>query len=205
MQLKLISPNGGHSEEITVLATTFGREFNEPLVHQVVTAYLAGARSGTKAQKSRADVRGGGKKPHAQKGTGRARAGSSRSPLWRSGGVTFAAVPRDFSQKVNKKMYRGAMCSILSQLVRSERLHVSKDINIENHKTKSLIEFLAKFNLTEALIVVKHLDENLYLAARNLPRVYICEVTSLDPVSLVKSKNVLIAEDALRHLEGTLS
>jgi large subunit ribosomal protein L4 len=205
MQLKLISPAGGNAEEITVLATAFGREFNEPLVHQVVTAYLAGARSGTKAQKSRGDVRGGGKKPWNQKGTGRARAGSSRSPLWRSGGVTFAAVPRDHSQKVNKKMYRGAMCSILSELVRSNRLHVSKEITLETPKTKALLEFLHKFSLTDALIVVKHLDENLYLAARNIPRINVCEVTSLDPVSLIKSKNVLIAEDALRHLEGTLS
>jgi len=205
MQLKLISPADGKFEEITVLATAFGREFNEPLVHQVVTAYLATARAGTKAQKSRGEVRGGGKKPHAQKGTGRARAGSSRSPLWRTGGVTFAATPRDFTQKVNKKMYRGAMCSILSQLVRSERLHVSKEISVDSPKTKGLIALLKNFSLTEALIVVKHLDENLYLAARNLPRVYVCEVGSLDPVSLVKFKNVLMAEDALRHLEGTLS
>ena len=186
---------------VTLSDATFGRDFNEALVHQIVTAYMAGARQGTKAQKTRAEVSGGGIKPWRQKGTGRARAGSSRSPIWRSGGVTFAAKPRSFEQKVNKKMYRAAMQSILSELIRQERLIVADVFAVETHKTKEFIAKLKQFELTNVLIISDEVNENLYLAARNVPHVGITEASSIDPVSLIAYEKVLITLPALKQLE----
>ena len=206
MKLLVAAPGGSGQTKITVSATTFGRDYNEALIHQVVTAYMAASRSGTRAQKTRSEVSGGGIKPWRQKGTGRARAGTIRSPLWRTGGVVFAAKPQDFTQKVNRKMYRGAMCSILSELVRLERLMVVKDteIALEVPKTKDLLKRLADYGVTEALLVVKNWDTNLYLAARNLHKVEVCEISKLDPLSLVKYKNVIMTEDAVRQIEEVL-
>lgn len=193
------------SGSVDVLDATFGAEFNEPLVHQVVTAYLAGARAGTKAQKRRSDVRGGGIKPWAQKGTGRARAGTSRSPIWVGGGRTFAAKPRSFEQKVNKKMYRAAMRSMLSELVRQERLIVVKDLQLEAPKTKMLASRLKELNLDNVLILNEAFDENVFLAARNLPNVGICDAASIDPVVLIRFERVLITLPALKLIEERLS
>jgi large subunit ribosomal protein L4 len=206
MELLVATPGGSGQTKINVSATTFGRDFNEHLVHQVITAYMAGGRSGTRAQKTRAEVRGGGIKPWAQKGTGRARAGTIRSPLWRTGGIIFAAKPQDFTQKVNRKMYRGAMSSILSELVRLNRLLIVKDneITLVAPKTKDLINRLVDYGVTEALLVVKNWDANLYLASRNLSKVEVCDVSKLDPVSLVKYKNVIMTEDAVRQIEEVL-
>ena len=186
---------------VTISDATFGRDFNEALVHQVVTAYMAGARQGTKAQKTRAEVRGGGIKPWRQKGTGRARAGASRSPIWRSGGVTFAAKPRSFEQKVNKKMYRAAMQSILSELIRQERLVVADTFAVESHKTKEFVAKLKEFELSNVLIISDEVNENLYLAARNVPHVGITEASSIDPVSLIAYEKVLVTLPALKQLE----
>ena len=183
----------------------FGREYNQTLVHQVVTAYMAGARAGTKAQKSRSDVRGGGAKPWRQKGTGRARAGTSRSPIWRSGGVTFAARPRDHSQKVNRKMYRSAICAILSELVRKDRMIIVESFKLEQPKTKELIAKLKDFNLSDVLVVSEDVDENLYLASRNLYHVGITDVASLDPVSMVGFDKMLVTVDALKKIEEWLA
>lgn len=206
MELVLAVPGGAGTTKIDVSASTFGRDFNEALVHQVVTAYLAGSRSGTKAQKTRSEVRGGGAKPWRQKGTGNARAGTIRSPIWRTGGVTFAAKPRDFTQKVNRKMYRGAMCAILSELVRLNRLLVVKDaeLALEQPKTKKLLDKLAGFEVQNSLLVVKEWDTNLYLAARNLASVEVSEVSKVDPVSLIKYQNVIITESAVREIEEVL-
>ena len=206
MELLVAAPGGSGHAKINVSANTFGRDFNEPLVHQVITAYMAGGRAGTRSQKTRAEVRGGGKKPWAQKGTGRARAGTSRSPLWRSGGIIFAAKPQDFTQKVNRKMYRGAMSSILSELVRLNRLLVVKDaeLSLEVPKTKELINRLTSYGVTEALVVVKNWDANLFLAARNLTKVEVCDINKLDPVSLVKYQNVIMTEEAVRQIEEVL-
>lgn len=186
---------------VTISDATFGRDFNEALVHQVVTAYMAGARQGTKAQKTRAEVRGGGIKPWRQKGTGRARAGSSSSPIWRSGGVTFAAKPRSFEQKVNKKMYRAAMQSILSELIRQERLIVADTFAVDTHKTKEFVAKLKEFELSNVLIISDEVNENLYLAARNVPHVGITEASSIDPVSLIAFEKVLVTLPALKQLE----
>jgi large subunit ribosomal protein L4 len=180
--MKLKSVNG--DSLLQVSEATFGGKFNEALVHQVITAYRNAGRSGTKAQKSRAEVRGGGRKPHAQKGTGQARAGSSRSPIWVGGGKTFAAKPRDFAQKVNRKMYRGALRSMLSELARTERLLVTDGIALEAPKTRLLANQLKAWALPSVLIVVEATDEKLYLAARNLPHVEVIEVTALNPLSL---------------------
>lgn len=206
MELLVAAPGGSGQNKIEVSANTFGRDFNEPLVHQVITAYMAGGRSGTRAQKTRAEVSGGGIKPWRQKGTGRARAGTIRSPLWRKGGIIFAAKPQDFSQKVNRKMYRGAMASILSELVRLNRLFVVKaaDVTLEAPKTKDLIKRLEGYGVAEALVVVNNWDTNLFLAARNLPKVEVCEINKLDPVSLVKYQNVIMTEDAVRKIEEVL-
>ncbi|PWV69973.1 50S ribosomal protein L4 [Halomonas sp. A11-A] len=190
---------------VEVSDTTFGKEFNEALVHQVVTAYLAGGRQGTRAQKNRSDVRGGGKKPWRQKGTGRARAGTIRSPLWRSGGVTFAARPQDHSQKVNRKMYRAAMRSILSELVRQERLVAVEEISVEAPKTKQLVAKLQELGLEKVLIVTEEVDEKLYLAARNIPNVDVVDVAAADPVSLVAFDKVLVTVSALRKFEEKLA
>lgn len=190
---------------VTVSEVAFGKEFNEPLVHQVVTAYMAAGRQGSKAQKTRSEVRGGGKKPWRQKGTGRARAGTIRSPLWRSGGVTFAAKPRDFEQKVNRKMYRGAMRCILSELVRQDRLVVVDAFDVAEPKTKSLVAKLNTLGVQSALIVAGEVSENLYLASRNLPKVDVCDVQAADPVSLIAHEKVVVTVDALKKIEELLA
>jgi large subunit ribosomal protein L4 len=200
MKLKIV--NGG--SELQVSDAAFGQKFNEALVHQVLVAYRNAGRSGTKAQKTRAEVRGGGRKPHAQKGTGQARAGSSRSPIWVGGGRAFAAKPRDFAQKVNRKMYRGAITSMLSELARTERLVVANDIPLEAPKTKLLASQLTKWELSSVLIVVEALDEKLFLAARNLPFVEVIEVARLNPVSLAKYDKVLATVGAVKMLEERL-
>ncbi|MCA2015644.1 50S ribosomal protein L4 [Vibrio tritonius] len=189
---------------LTVSETTFGREFNEALVHQVVVAYAAGARQGTRAQKTRSEVSGGGAKPWRQKGTGRARAGTIRSPIWRTGGVTFAAKPQDHSQKVNKKMYRGAMKAILSELVRQERLIVVEEFSVEAPKTKALVAKLKELELNDALIVTGEVDENLFLAARNLYKVDVRDVTGIDPVSLIAFDKVVMTAAAVKQVEEML-
>ena len=190
---------------LEVSEATFGREFNEALIHQVVVAYAAGARQGTKAQKTRSEVAGGGKKPWRQKGTGRARAGTIRSPIWRSGGTTFAAKPRSHDQKVNKKMYRGAMKSILSELVRQDRLVVVESFGVDSPKTKQLAAKLKEMELNDVLIVTKELDENLFLAARNLHKVDARDVQAVDPVSLIAFEKVLMTADAVKQLEEALA
>ena len=186
---------------VAVADSAFAREFNEALVHQVVTAYMAGGRQGTKAQKTRSEVSGGGIKPWRQKGTGRARAGTSRSPIWRAGGVTFAAKPRSFEQKVNKKMYRAAMQAILSELVRQDRLVVADSFAVDSHKTKDFVAKLNELELNNVLIVADEVSENLYLAARNVPHVGLTEVNAIDPVSLIAYEKVLVTVSALKQLE----
>ena len=206
MELKLTTAKGAASKSTVELAdTSFAIDFNEALVHQVVTAYLAGARSGTKAQKNRSAVRGGGAKPWNQKGTGRARAGTIRSPLWRGGGRTFAAVPRDFSQKVNKKMYRSAMRSIMAELIRQERLIAVDTFALDAPKTKMLNEKLNDMGLNNVLIVADELNSNLMLSARNLINVDVCEARSIDPVSLLRFEKVLITVPALKKVEEMLA
>ncbi len=185
--------------------TAFGREFNEALVHQVVTAYLAGARQGTRAQKTRAEVSGGGIKPWRQKGTGRARAGSIRSPIWRSGGRACAAKPQDWSQKVNRKMYRGAMQCILAELIRQERLILVEEWSVSGPKTKELIAKLNDLNAPRALIVTKEVDENLYLAARNIPHVNVLGTNEVDPVSLIAFDKVIMSVEAAKQFEEALA
>ena len=198
MKLKIVNGTGA---ELAVSEATFGQDYNESLVHQVVVAYRNAGRAGTKRQKSRAEVRGGGRKPHAQKGTGQARAGSSRSPIWRGGGKTFAARPRDFSQKINRKMYRGAIRSMLSELVRQGRLVVADDLALEAPKTKLLAGKLSAWSLSNVLIVVEALDEKLFLAARNLPHVELIEVAQINPLSLVEHERVLMTVGAVKLLE----
>ncbi|CAG18760.1 50S ribosomal protein L4 [Photobacterium profundum] len=193
------------ADALTVSETTFGRDFNEALVHQVVVAYAAGARQGTRAQKTRSDVSGGGAKPWRQKGTGRARAGTIRSPLWRTGGVTFAARPQDHSQKVNKKMYRGAMKSILSELVRQERLIVVDNFSVEAPKTKELAAKLKELDLSDVLIVTGELDENLFLAARNLYKVDVRDAATIDPVSLIAFDKIVMTAAAVKQVEEMLA
>ena len=197
---------GKNKSTVEVSETTFGNEFNEALVHQVVTAFRAGGRQGTKAQKNRSAVSGGGAKPWRQKGTGRARAGTTRSPIWRAGGVTFAAQPRDFSQKVNRKMYRGAMRSIFSELVRQERLVVVDELNVEQPKTKLFLQKMNELGLNDnALILSEDVNENLYLSARNVPRVDVRDVTGMDPVALVAYDKVVITVAALKKVEEVLA
>ena len=206
MELNLTTATGRASKNSVELSdATFGAEFNEPLVHQVVTAYLAGARAGTKAQKNRAAVRGGGAKPWRQKGTGRARAGTIRSPLWRSGGKTFPAQPRDFSQKVNKKMYRRALQSIMAELIRQERLLVVEKFGVDAPKTKQLAEKLKGMGLDNALIVSHEVDDNLFLSARNLSNVDVRQADRIDPVSLVGFEKVLITVPAVKKIEEMLA
>lgn len=199
MNLKTVS---GAAVELSEVA--FGKEFNEALVHQVVNAYLAGARQGTKAQKSRAEVSGGGKKPWRQKGTGRARAGSIRSPIWRGGGKAHAAVPQNWDQKVNRKMYRGALRCILSELVRQDRLVLVEEISVSAPKTKELLAKLQGMGLSNALIVTDAVDENLYLAARNLPHVEVLDTAAIDPVSLIGFDKVVMSVPAAKKLEVEL-
>ncbi|BAU72242.1 50S ribosomal protein L4 [Metapseudomonas furukawaii] len=196
--------NVNGAQAIEVSERTFGGEFNETLVHQAVVAYMAGGRQGTRAQKTRSEVSGGGKKPWRQKGTGRARAGTIRSPIWRSGGTTFAAKPQDHSQKLNKKMYRAALRSILSELVRQERLVVVEDFAVEAPKTKALLGKLNGLGLTDVLIVSDAVDQNLYLAARNLPHVDVRDVQGSDPVSLIAYDKVLITVSAVKKFEELL-
>lgn len=206
MELSLTTATGkDSSKSIEVTDGVFGNEFNESLVHQVVVAYLAGARAGTRAQKTRSDVSGGGRKPWRQKGTGRARAGTIRSPIWRSGGVTFAARPQDHSQKVNRKMVRGALRNILSELVRQERLLVVDDFKMDEMKTRILAERLKKMGLENVLIVTPEVDENLYFSARNLHKVDVIDVAAVDPVSLIKFDKVLMTVDAVKALEEKLA
>lgn len=196
----------GADKPLEVSENTFGREFNEPLVHQVVVSYLATARAGTKAQKTRSEVSGGGRKPFRQKGTGRARAGSTRSPLWRAGGTIFAAKPQDWTQKVNRKMYRVAMRSILSELVRQDRLVVVDDFKLDDCKTKSMVAKLKELELKQALIVTDNFDENLFLAARNLYKVDVCQpgTAGFNPVSLIGHDKVVMTSAAVKKVEELL-
>lgn len=204
MELNIATPEGSKGT-VSVSDLTFGREFNQDLVHQAVVAYMSAGRQGTKAQKNRSDVSGGGRKPWRQKGTGRARAGSIRSPLWRTGGVTFAARPRSFEQKLNKKMYRAAMRCILSELARQERLVVVESFDVDSPKTKVLVQKLAQYNLDEVLIVSENVGENLYLAARNLHKVEVRDVQGLDPVSLIRFEKVVVTVSALKQIEEALA
>lgn len=195
----------GKKKKLEVTESVFGCDFNEALIHQVVTAYLAAGRAGTQAQKTRSEVRGGGIKPWRQKGTGRARAGTIRSPLWRKGGVIFAAQPRSYEQKVNKKMYRGAVRSILSELIRADRLVIVDSFEVTLPKTKELLKILDGLNVSNhVLIVTDVVDENVYLSARNLPTVDVRDVAAVDPVSLVRAEKVIITVAALKQLEELL-
>lgn len=206
MELNIAKPgNKVGKEKVTISDAAFAREFNETLVHQTVTTYLAGARQGTVQQKTRSDVSGGGRKPWRQKGTGRARAGTIRSPIWRTGGVTFAARPQDHSKKLNKKMYRGAMACILSELIRQGRLLVVEEFVVSSHKTKDLVEKLNEFALDNVLIVAEDIAENLFLAARNLHKVDVLDAAGLDPVSLIGFEKVLMTVPALKKVEEMLS
>lgn len=204
MELAIANTN----KKVTLADDIFASEFNEGLVHQVVTAYMAAGRAGTKAQKTRAEVSGGGAKPFRQKGTGRARAGTIRSPLWRKGGIIFAAKPRCYKQKVNRKMYRGALSSILSELIRQDRLIIVNDLAIDAPKTKSLLKKLADMQVQDNALLVSHeVNENLYLAARNLPSVSVCDVRACaaNPVALVGAEKVILTESAIKEIEELLS
>jgi large subunit ribosomal protein L4 len=203
MELQLA---GSKNKKIELADDIFACEFNEALIHQVVTAFLAGGRAGTQAQKTRSEVRGGGIKPWSQKGSGRARAGTIRSPIWRKGGVTFAAKPRSYEQKVNKKMYRGALRSIMSELIRTERMQVVEDFTLDTPKTSALLSTLAEMQIgKKVLIITEALEENLYLAARNLLGVDVRDVPAVDPVSLVGAEKVLITAAALKQFEELLA
>jgi len=205
MELAIIDDKGAAAgRNVGVSDSTFGVDYNEALIHQVVVAYMAGARSGTKAQKTRSEVRGGGRKPWKQKGTGHARAGTIRSPIWRSGGVTFAAKPRDYSQKVNRKMYRGAMRSIVSELVRSERLRVVDSLAMDEIKTQALFARLKGMGLDDVLIIDAEPDHNVLLSSRNLHWVAVVESSHVNPVTLMAFKQVLITESGLKSLEERL-
>ncbi len=206
MELNLTTATGkASSKALEVSEATFASPFNEALVHQAVTAYLAGARAGTRAQKSRSQVRGGGAKPWRQKGTGRARAGTIRSPIWRGGGKTFAAVPANYTQKLNKKMYRAAMRAILSELLRQERLLVVDKFAVEAAKTKELVSKLGALGLDDVVIVAVEPDDNLYLAVRNLPWAEVIDVAAADPVTLIRHEKVLMTADAVKKLEERLA
>jgi large subunit ribosomal protein L4 len=189
---------------LNVSDQVFGYEYNEGLIHQAIVAFMNNVRSGNSAQKTRSEVRGGGKKPWNQKGTGRARAGTIRSPIWRSGGVTFASKKRDYSQKINKKMYKRALRSIISELLRKDALIIVDNFQCKSHKTKDFIEKMAELNLTNALIVLNEASEQEYLGSRNLIDFDICDVASIDPVSLLQFKKVLVTADALKHIEELL-
>ncbi len=204
MELSVQKPGNANAGTVSVSDVAFAREYNEDLVHQVVTAFMAGARQGTRAQKNRSDVSGGGKKPWRQKGTGRARAGTIRSPIWRSGGVTFAARPQDHSQKVNKKMYRAAMRSIVSELARQDRLMVIESLELEQPKTKLLTKQLGDYGVDNVLIVSAEVGENLYLASRNLHKVDVRDVDAVDPVSLIAYDKVMVTVDAVKKFEEML-
>ena len=205
MELSVVKLGNKAAGTVAVSEANFAREYNEALVHQVVTAYLSGARQGTRSQKTRSEVAGGGKKPWRQKGTGRARAGTIRSPIWRSGGVTFAAKPQDHSQKVNRKMYRAAMRSILSELARTDRLMIVEALDVEQPKTKLLVETLKGYGVDNVLIVADNVDKNLYLASRNLHKVDVRDVEGADPVSLIAYDKVMITVDAVKKFEEALA
>lgn len=205
MELKLIEKNQ-KSANIKISPEVFDDTFNESLVHQAVVAFQARARQGSSAQKSRAEVKGGGAKPWAQKGSGRARAGTKSSPIWRSGGVTFAAKPRSYGQKLNKKMYRKAMRSIFSMLVRDDRLHAINTIELKDHKTKTFIKQLSDWNVDKnVLIITDEVSENLYLASRNIPNLIVIDVHQINPVVLLRYKRILMTVNAIKHLEESLS
>ncbi|MCZ6501945.1 MAG: 50S ribosomal protein L4 [Gammaproteobacteria bacterium] len=205
MNLNISEPGKGLTDKaVDVSESTFGRQFNEALVHQVVVAFMAGTRQGSRAQKTRSEVNGGGRKPFRQKGTGRARAGTIRSPIWRGGGVTFAAKPKDHSQKVNKKMFRGAMQSILSELIRQDRLVVTEDFIVDAPKTKQVQARLKGLNLENVLVVVEEVDNNLYLGARNLRNVDVIDVQGVNPVNLIGFEKVLFTVGALKKAEEML-
>lgn len=206
MELTIKNQLGEDHDALQVSDDVFAKPYNEALVHQVVVSYLATARTGTKAQKTRSEVSGGGAKPWRQKGTGRARAGTIRSPIWRKGGVTFAAKPRDYTQKVNRKMYRAAMKSILSQLIQESRLIVMDAFDIEQPKTKLLAAKLKPMNFKDVMIVVDEgqMSENLYLASRNLPNVVVCDIADINPVSLVVFNHVIMTTDTIKALEERL-
>jgi len=201
MKLQL---HGAAGKDLQVSELAFGRDFNEGLVHQVVTAYMAAGRAGTKAHKTRAEVRGGGAKPWRQKGTGRARAGSIRSPIWVGGGRAFAAKPRNYDQKVNRKMYRAAMRSLLSELVRQDRVKIVESLEVAEPRTRLMVDKLKELGVDSGLLVVEAFDEKLHLASRNLPHVEVLEVTALDPVSLLKYEQVVMTVAAVRRLEEKL-
>jgi len=198
-----LATNSG--SKVNVSDEVFDREFSMPLVHQVVTAYLAGARSGSKAQKSRAEVAGGGRKPWRQKGTGQARAGTRSSPIWRTGGKTFAAKPRSFKQKVNRKMYQGAMRAIFSELLRQQRLVVVDEIKLDAPKTKSMAKLMASLDVKHGILVSAELDKNVYLASRNIPGLHAMDVAALDPVSLVHADKVVVSVEAISKIEKWLA
>lgn len=205
MEIKLTAPTGSAKGSVDLADSVFTKEFNEDLVHQVVVAHMAAGRAGTRAHKSRSDVRGGGAKPWRQKGTGRARAGTIRSPIWRSGGKTFASSPQDYTQKVNKKMRRSAMCSILSELARQERLVMVDDFGVDAPKTKELKSKLDGMGVgSNCLIVTEAFDQNLYLSGRNLPHVNVKDVATADPVSLVGHEKVIMTVAAAKKFEEML-
>jgi large subunit ribosomal protein L4 len=204
VELSVVKAGNADAGTVSVSDVAFAREYNEDLVHQVVTAYMAGARQGTRAQKNRAAVSGGGKKPWRQKGTGRARAGTIRSPIWRSGGVTFAAQPQDHSQKVNRKMYRAALRSIMSELARQDRLVVVESLDLEQPKTKLLAQQLGEYGVDNVLIIGAEVGENLYLASRNLHKVDVRDVDGVDPVSLIAYDKVMVTVDAVKKFEEML-
>lgn len=205
MELSIVAPGNASAGKVEVSDKAFARDYNEDLVHQVVTSYLAGARQGTKAQKTRSEVRGGGKKPFRQKGTGRARAGTIRSPIWVGGGRAFAAKPRSFEQKVNRKMYRAAVSTILSELARQDRLVVVESLKVEEPKTRLLVKELASLEAPQALIVTEDMDMNTFLAARNIPGVDVLDVPAADPVSLVSFDKVIMTVGALKKFEEMLA
>lgn len=204
MELSLKNAVNAQNGVINVSDAVFGAEYKPSLIHQTVVAYLAAARSGTKAQKTRSQVSGSTAKPWRQKGTGRARAGNTRSPIWRSGGVTFAATPRNYEQKLNKKMYRGAMRSMLSELVRQERIQVVESFSLEAPKTRELVAKIKELGLESALIVTTDYDENLFLASRNLYRINVCPVDAVDPVALIEVEHVVMTQDAVKRFEEKL-
>jgi len=207
MQLTIKSTSSSKADDksVEVSDSLFTREYNETLVHQIVTSYLAAARQGSHAQKNRSAVRGGGRKPWNQKGSGRARAGTIRSPIWRKGGVTFAAQPQDYSKKVNKKMYRSAMLSIWSELIRQDRLIVLDEFSLKAPKTKEFVAKFKKLKIDNALLVTDSIDENVYFASRNVPHINICDVTGIDPVSLISHDHVLVTKAALKQIEEVMA
>ena len=204
MELNLKQLNKKAAGKVTVSDSIFATEYNEPLIHQALTAFMAGSRAGTKAQKTRSDVRGGGRKPWKQKGTGRARSGTIRSPIWRSGGVTFAARPKDYSQKLNKKMYRGAMRSIFAELVRQDRLILIDEFSADAPKTKDMVARLKSLELNDVLIVTSEVTENLFLSTRNIAHVDVVDTEEINPYVLIGYNKILMTKDALARIEELL-